>query len=442
MDPEPHRERGRSRLPLLQLELATLLSGIGNGVAMVVLPWIVLERTGSAGSAGVLAAATAVPLLVSSLLSGSVVDTLGWRRSAVGADVLSAVSVAAIPIVDRLVGLDLAWLVGLAVLGAVFDPAGVTARETMLPAAAMRARWSLDRANGLHEAIWGASYLVGPGLGGVMIAWIGAVDTLWVTAAGFALSALLVGTLRLAGAGRPHADATPSGMWRATREGVAFVGRDPLLRTVLLVIVALLAAYMPIEAVLLPVHFEAIGEPGRLGVIVMAMSAGGVLGALGYTAMAGRLRRSRVFRAGLLLAGAGVLVLARLPGFGAMIVAAFVAGVAYGPIGPLVNLAMQTRSPAHMRGRVVGIITSAEYAAGPVGYLAVGAFVEWFGLEPVFLAAGGAVLAVGVVSLFVRSLRTLDTLPATIPAHPSASEVIDAATAGPVPLVLPPRDPH
>ena len=108
-----------TRVPLLQLEAATLLSGAGNGAALVVLPWIALELTGSAGSAGLLAAATAVPLLASSLISGTVVDTLGRRRTSVVSDLLSAASVAAIPIVGHLFGLGLGWLVVLAVLAIV-----------------------------------------------------------------------------------------------------------------------------------------------------------------------------------------------------------------------------------------------------------------------------------------------------------------------------------
>ena len=72
-------ERGqRTTLrPLVLLEAATLLSGAGNGAALVLLPWIALERTGEASAAGLLAAATALPLLVSSLLSGTIVDRLG-----------------------------------------------------------------------------------------------------------------------------------------------------------------------------------------------------------------------------------------------------------------------------------------------------------------------------------------------------------------------------
>ena len=51
--------------------------------------------------------------------------------------------------------------------GAVFDPAGAGAREAMLPEAAESAGLSLPRANGIHEAIWGAAFLLGPGLGGL-----------------------------------------------------------------------------------------------------------------------------------------------------------------------------------------------------------------------------------------------------------------------------------
>ena len=390
------RSTTRSVRPLLLLESATLISGVGNGAAMVVLPWLVLERTGSAGSAGLLAAATALPLLISSLFSGTVVDTFGRRPVAIGSDVLSAVAVAAIPLVDRFIGLDMAWLVGLAVIGAVFDPAGVTARETMLPAAAGRADWPLERANGVHEAVWGCAFLVGPGLGGVLIAWVGAVNALWVTAVGFTLSAIMIAMLRLASTERPAPVEEPAGLWHDTRAGLRFVRRDPLLLSLTAMTAALVSVYLPVEGVLLPVHFETQDQPGRLGLIVMAMSAGGVTGALGYGVFGLRFRRSLVFRLSLLLTALFILVLATLPPFPVMLASAFVIGVMYGPVGPMVNLAMQTRSPEVMRDRVVGIITSAEYAAGPIGYLLVGA---------------------------------------------ATAQVLDVATSGTTPLIMPLRDP-
>lgn len=428
--------------PFVLLEAATILSGAGNGIALVVLPWLVLERTGNAGAAGLVAAATAVPLLASSLFSGTIVDTVGRRRTALGSDVLSGLSAAAIPLADLFIGLNLGLIIALAVIGAVFDPAGVTARETLLPAAAHRAGWSLDRANGVHEAIWGVAFLIGPGVGGVLIAWIGAAATLWATAGGFALSAVCVAFIELPGAGRPEHHARPEGMWRGTREGLAFVWNDPLLRAVTLVSAVLVSAYMPIEGVLMPVFFEAQDQPGRLGFWLVAMSAGGILGALGYGFLGRRLRRSVVFRLALLLSALAILAMAVLPPYPALVAFGFSLGLFYGPINPLLNFAMQTRAPESLRGRVMGIVSSTEYAAGPVGFLAVGLLVEGYGVRTTFIGLAVIVLAVAVVALGLGSLSGFDHEPEPSgTANESLGRAIDETTAGTIPFTLSPRRP-
>lgn len=76
------------------------MSGLGNGVAIVALPWLALELTGKATAAGLVTTATALPLVVSSLFSGTLVDLLGRRATAIGSDVLSAATVAAIPVLS------------------------------------------------------------------------------------------------------------------------------------------------------------------------------------------------------------------------------------------------------------------------------------------------------------------------------------------------------
>ncbi len=68
---------------------------------------------------------------------------------------------AAIPIAAGTVGLSVPVLAALAALGATFDPAGISARESMLPAATKAAGWRLDRVNSLYEANYNVAYLVG-----------------------------------------------------------------------------------------------------------------------------------------------------------------------------------------------------------------------------------------------------------------------------------------
>jgi MFS family permease len=399
---------------LVRLELATLLSGTGNGVALVALPWLILERTGSASAAGVVGGAAALPMFLSSVFSGTLVDAVGRRRMAILSDAASCLAVAAIPLLDLVGGLTVVTLVLLAMLGAAFDPAGTTARETMLPAAARRAGWTLDRANGVHEAVWGVAFLVGPGIGGVLIATLGAVDTLLVTAVGFALSVALLLTLRLPGAGRPADHERPASIWHGTVEGLRFLWREPLLRAMGILTTLVLALYLPIEAVILPYFFQGQDQPARLGVLVMAMSAGGVIGALAYGAIGYRVGRRLTFVCALAGTGIAILGLALLPPFGVMVALAFAVGLLYGPVNPLLNYAMQTRTPERLRGRVMGTITSFGFAAGSLGFLVIGPLVQTVGLQPTFIGLAVLLLLATLAAVPARSLRLLDRSASTI----------------------------
>ena len=407
----------RRRGPFVLLEAATLMSGSGNGVVVVTLPWLALERTGSAATAGVVAAATALPLLASALLAGSIVDRVGRRRAAIIADVLSGIAVALVPIVDHLFGLDLGWLILLAVLGATFDPMGLTGREAMLPDVATAAGLKLERVNGIHEAIWGVAFLLGPGIGGLLIATVGAVNAMWAAAVGFALSSLLVSCIRLASLRSPSVvgdGVTRGTIWRETVDGIALVWNDRLLRAVGLLSLGMLATYLPLEGVLFPAYFEEQDAPERLGLLIMAMSAGGIVGALAYSAWGHRLRRRLTFVVALVVSGLSIGVMALLPPFPILLLAGLVVGLAYGPINPLVNLAIQTRAPEHARGRVTGLLNSTGDAAGPAGFLLVGPLIEWVGIQTAMIAVALVVLLVALSSIPSRGLRTFDDGPAVL----------------------------
>lgn len=385
-----------------------MASGAGNGIASVAIPWLILERTGDPVAAGLVGAATALPLLLSALFSGAVVDTLGQRRTSMLSDVLSAISVAAIPVADLVLGLDLGLIVVLVVVGALFDPAGATAREAMLPSVAARARLPLERGNGIHEAAWGVAYMVGPGLGGLLVALVGAVGTLWVTALAFVLSIAAIALVKAPRVGRPAEEERPASILRGSADGLSLVWKARVLRTLVLIEMVLVAVYMPIEGVVLPVFFEDQQAPGRLGLVLMALSAGAVAGALLYSVLARRIRRFPLYVSALVLASFSILAMSLLPAYPLLVAAGALAGFFSGPLGPLLNFQMQTTTPPSMRGRVVGVMMATSYAAGPAGYLVVGWLIQRYGVEPVFLGLGALFVVVAVVGSFLPALRGLD----------------------------------
>ena len=398
----------RNWLPFGALEAATVFSGTANGISMIAFPWLVLEATGSASAAGALGAITAAPLLVSFLFSGVFVDMVGRRRVAVVSDLLSMTSVALVPILSGFTNLTFWPLAALAVLGATFDPAGISAREAMLPEAAAAARLRLERANGIHEAVWGGAYLIGPGIGGLAIGFLGAAATFWISAGLFAVGAAIMFVVRVPGAGRPKRAESAAGVWASTTEGVRFVWNDRVLRAVALVSMVIVGFWLPVEGVVLPVYFQEAGEPERLGITVMALSLGGIVGALLYGAVGHRFGRRLALVVAMTGAGLSVLGMAALPPFAILVFFGVLAGLFYGPVGPLVNLMIQHRAPSALRGRVVGLLTSAAYVAGPIGYLISGPMVEYLGLQRAFLILAAGVTAVAIWSWFLPSLRHMD----------------------------------
>ncbi|MGG7104369.1 MFS transporter [Rhodococcus sp. 24CO] len=395
-------------LPLVLINLATLFSAIGNGISMVVIPWLVLERTGRATDAAIVAGAAAVPLLIASLFSGTLVDRFGRRRTSLVSDALSAVSASAIPIFAVTSGLSIPVIAALAALGATFDPAGMAARESMLPAATRAAGWKLDRTNSLYEANYNVAYLIGPGVGGVLIATIGAVSTLWVTAAGFVLSIIVVAFIRLSDAGTPDPELRPASIWHGTLEGLKFVWNNKLLRTLALVDMAVVALYMPVESVVFPVYFTELDQPAQLGSVLMALAIGGIVGALAYAPLAPLMSRRLIMICAVGVLGVAMLAMALLPPLWVILVLAGLQGLVYGPVGPIANYAMQTRSPEHMRGRVVGVMTSTAYAAGPLGYLVVGPLLDQLGIASTFVALSIPIVVIAIVCAALPVLRELD----------------------------------
>jgi H+ antiporter protein len=403
------------RGPLFVILFAALMAGAGNGISIVAFPWLVLQRNGSALDASIVAMAGTVPLLVATLIAGAAVDYLGRKRVSMISDALSALSVAAVPVLALTFGVhvvNVAILAALAALGALFDPAGMTARETMLPEAAGRAGWTLDHANSVYEAVFNLSYIVGPGVGGLLIATLGGVNTMWVTAGAFVLSILAIAALRLEGAGTPDRTALPDGVWAGVVEGLRFVWHNKVLRALAIVDLAATGLYMPMESVLFPKYFTDRNEPAQLGWVLMALSVGGLVGALSYAVLSKYSRRRTVMLTAVLTLGVAMTVIAFLPPLPLILLLCAIVGFVYGPIAPIYNYVMQTRAPQHLRGRVVGVMGSLAYAAGPLGLVLAGPLADAAGLHATFLALSLPMLLLGVVAVFLPALRDLDREPA------------------------------
>ena len=398
-------------LPVILLQGANLLSGVANASVAVLIPWLVLAETGSAADAGLVAAAAGLPGIVVAPFVGALVDRVGRRRVSIGSDVLSAISVSLFPLADRAGLLGLGMILALAVLGATFDPAGYTARKSLIPDVAHAARFPIERLNGIHEGVFAAGWVIGPAVAAVGISTIGAVGSFWVTALAFVLAIACVAGIRVTEeivASRRSAGEEHEAFWTSTLRGIGVLWRDRPLRVLTLAICVLAMVYMPTEAVLMPVHFQALGEPGAYGLTLTMLAAGGMIGSFSYGWLAGRLSRHRIAVLVMLAVTVAIIPMAFLPPLPVFVTAGFLLGLGWGPMNPLLNSLVQTRVPPHVQGRVYGAQTALFYAAPPIGLLLAGIAVERWGVQAVYALIGGLLAVLSLLIATLPALRGLD----------------------------------
>ena len=109
----------RATLPFVASNSFSLL---GNSISSVVLPLVLLAKTGDALAAGTLAIICAIPQVLAGVFGGALLDRFNRRDLSVVSDLISAASIAALLIIDATVGLSFGWFVLCGVVGAVGVP--------------------------------------------------------------------------------------------------------------------------------------------------------------------------------------------------------------------------------------------------------------------------------------------------------------------------------
>ena len=376
---------------------------------MIVIPWLILERTDSPAFAGLVAAISALPGILVSPIGGWMVDHIGRRTVSVGADLLSSLSVAAFPIVAATFGLSNPSIFLIALLGATFDPAGYTARKTLLTDVAKASDTDLNHLNGIHDGIMGVAWILGPAVGAGLIASVGAVNSFWVSAALFIIAALAISFLRVGDAAkesRETAEASGAETNSGMRVGIKTLWDDKVLRTLSVALLIIAAVYLPTEAVVLPTYFEDVDNPRGLGFVISALAAGSAVGSFGYGWISARMKRKTLIRSILLGSAVSIIPMAVLPPLSVLMLAGFLLGLSWGPYSPLISTLVQQRVPAHLQGRVFGVQTAVFYAAPPLGMVLAGLAVESYGIKATYIVLAGVLSVTSMLVLLTKALRS------------------------------------
>ncbi|HEY7907375.1 MAG TPA: MFS transporter [Thermomicrobiales bacterium] len=412
-------ETPANRVPITGLLAANIVSLIGSMLTLIALPWFVLQTTGSAAKTGLTGFFVALPFLITGIFGGTVVDRLGYKRSSVIADIVSGIGIALVPLLYYTVGLAFWQLLALVFLGNLLAVPGLTARRALLPELATAAGWRLERVNAAFEGAQYIALLLGPPVAGLLIALFGASRVLWLDAASFFISAIVVALVIPHGITGARRAAT--GSYREELvAGLRFLRNDRVLLALAINVALATLISSPYLGVVLPVFTKRTYDSATaLGIIVAAMGGGSVIGAVIYGAVGHRLSRRLLWIGGYIVNALPLAMIILTHSLPLIVVALGLGGMASGPLNPLLVTIRHERIPVAMRGRVFSTFSAIASGAQPLGLLVGGNLLERIGLGPTVFAITVGELVVGIGLLFVPALRELDA-PAHAHAEPAA----------------------
>lgn len=408
-DTAAERARPANRVPLVAVLAANAISGAGNAMAILAIPWFVLETTGSAARMGIAGAAGAIPLVIAGVFGGAIVDRLGFRRMSIISDIASGATVAVIPTLHFTIGLEFWQLLILVFAGALLDAPGTTARQSLIPEVAEEAGVTVSAANGYFGAINRSTALIGPVFAGVFIAFFDAAPLLWFDAATFAVSAALM-ALAVPGVLIPtpnppeDGDSYPSEL----AAGFRWVAANPLIRTLIIMFLVTNLIESPNIIVMTVYAREVYDSAVALGLVLGVFSVGAIVGSMLSGLLVARIPGRLMFPLAFSAICTMYLVLILEPPLILLVCVSFFVGLGAGPNNPFLATIFHDRVPRAMRGRVFGLRSAIVMSATPLGVLLGGALIEATGLQTTIALQLVALASVVVWMLVSPTLRTID----------------------------------
>lgn len=380
------------------------LSNIGTWMQNIALGWLVLQLTNSAFWLGIVSFASAVPMVVFTLIGGVIADHVDKRKLLILTQTVMMSAAFLLAALTYFQQVTVTQIIVLALVTGFASALATPSQQALLPQ--LVSRRILSNAVGLNSAQFNMSRVLGPTVGGFAMAWFGATGNFFLN--GLSFVAVIIALWRMH---YPAQSAIPEGsMWSRLAEGFRYVFGNP--KTNVLVLLVSAGGLLGVPYLSFVPYFarDILQRDARgLGLLMAASGLGAFFAAI-TIAYVGKPR----YR-GKLIFGTGVLFFASIIAFTAsrMFLVSFVmqmvAGYCLIIMVAIINTRLQLLASDELRGRTMSIYATAYLGLPPIGSFLAGWLSKWVH-APVAI---GAMAGLGMVSFLVifllhRDLWVLD----------------------------------
>ena len=406
---------------------ANVLSASGTFIQTVAGSWLMLELTGSSTWVGLMVSSSLLPLFFLSLAAGALADMFDRTKLMLIAQGIMGGSAAAMAITTYLDLMTPGLLLGLGLLLGAGLALNIPAWQALVPD--LVPRGLVASAVALQSAAFNAARAVGPALGGFILVAYGA-------AAGFGINALtyvvVIAVLLIVGPQLAARQPDRTSMGSAISQGLRYARFTPEFRS-LIGLVSLFAVSSAVIQAVLPVHTVTLGgAEATYGILLGAMGAGALIGAVMRQRLLAKINSSSVPYTITAFGICGVAL-----GVAPNVVVAFVTMLAIGFFWLLtlttLNASAQLMAPEWIRGRAMSLYTLAFAGLLPIGSILSGIVADWIGTTGALTVFSSGALLLGLVSpkFKVPPIHEIETPEFNITRSPAHAD-IQSLEGGPV----------
>jgi len=413
----PSDEPLRRNRDFSTLLVSQSVSAAGDAVSATALPLLVLALTGSGLAMGIVLAINTGADFVMGTFAGALADRGDRKRMMFVADLGRAVFTALIPLCDLVHGPTMAVILlvsaPLAIFRAFFRAGYLASMPNLV------GRSQLARGNGILETAFAASFIVGPAIAGFLVTAIGAGPTLALDAASFAISSL--GLFLIRRELRAPADRPPTRIVDDIREGVVYVARHPVLRTVILLFAVTSSVLTPIGAAMTFRIVRDLGQsPAAFGLTLTGLGVGTLVGSLFASRLGHDTNVARVLVLAVLLMGAPVIGVAAIGSLPVLFALTVLSGAGEATLVVVYVSVRAANSPDELVGRIASTARVMALGLMPIGSLVGGILIDTIGGTGTLAVIGASLCVIALAFSQVRPLRAASLAPP----HPHAPEPV------------------
>lgn len=385
--------------------LLGFISNAGNKVYLIATPLLVYELTGSSIQMGAMYFFETLPALIFSVFIGTLADKFNKKYLMIFSNFMQIILLVTISLLslENLLSLWMLYIVGflLASFGLLFG----IANETILPEIVKEE--DLIHVNSIYQTLDTASWLLGPSIGGLIIAFMNPAIALLVDAVTFIPIIVILFFLKTKHTPSKKKDTKTPSFLLETLDGFRYVINNPILLSIMLLSFTVNIANGSVESMFMFLAKDELElDSSLIGIIFSISAISQIIGGLIVPYLIRKFRYERILINSQTLSGLGIIIMSLFSpwiilGIGKSLMEA--PTVTYNVVNRTLR---QTIVPSKLLGRVNGINRMIALTSIPLSGLIAGILTDWVGVKVVIGGAGILLIIISLLAWFTPLRKT------------------------------------